>query len=66
MTTVSSEQFRPGVLDFCESMRVPGAPYGRYRYAPSQTQPVLYASCCAVLTRHLLGELDSITSEQRA
>ncbi len=61
-----SADFRGQVLNFMESMRLDGPPYGRYRYAPGQTEPVLYASCYAALTRHLFGELDALTPEQHA
>lgn len=52
-------------LQFIESMRFKNGPYGRYRYAPCQKSPVLYASVYAVLTRHLYNDLFDLTTQQR-
>ncbi|OGV67791.1 MAG: hypothetical protein A2283_22310 [Lentisphaerae bacterium RIFOXYA12_FULL_48_11] len=56
---------RAQTLRFVESMRFWDQPYGRYRYAPCQKSAVLYASTYAVLTRHLYGDLFSLTARQR-
>jgi hypothetical protein len=58
--------WRGRVLRFIESLRLPGQTYGRYRYAPSQSEAVSYASCYAALTRHLLGDLHRLSIAERA
>jgi hypothetical protein len=54
------------VLAFVESMRDPKVHPAAYRYAGSSPKPVLYASCYAVLTRDLFGDLAHLTKAQRA
>jgi prenyltransferase beta subunit len=52
-------------LQFIENMRFQNEPYGRYKYAPCQKEPVLYASVYALLTRHLYNDLSNLTKKQR-
>ena len=54
-----------GALAFALSLHVPSAGPGRYRYSPTGEQPLAYASSYAVLLRHLLGDLDNLSLEQR-
>jgi hypothetical protein len=61
----SSDGLRSSTLAYVESMRLPGAPYGRYLYAEGMAAPVLYASSYAAMTRHLYGELDGLGDRQR-
>jgi hypothetical protein len=56
---------RSRALDYAEKLRIKGAPYGRYRYVEGDGPPLLYASVFATLLRHLLGDLDRLTSEER-
>ncbi len=58
-------ELRSRSLDYVESMRLQGSPYGRYRYAGGQRDSVLYASVFAALTRHVYGDLASLTTQQR-
>lgn len=52
-------------LNYIESMRIKKSPYGQYKYSQSQTEPVLYASLYAALTRHLYRDLDELSVKQR-
>lgn len=52
-------------LNFVESLRFKGQLYGRYKYAPAQTNPVLYASLYAALTRHLYDGLTGLLTIER-
>ncbi len=52
-------------LTYIERMRVHQDPYGRYRYADSQSTPVLYASTYAAMTRHLCGTLQGLPDNDR-
>lgn len=58
-------EIRSKTLDFIESMRINDVPYGRYKYSPSQSEPVLYASLYALLTRHLYRDLNQLTTVQK-
>jgi len=46
-------------LEFCSRLNVDGH-VGKYRYAFSSQQPILYASVYAALHRHLLGDLRDV------
>lgn len=46
-------------LDYARACQLPGSPFGRHTYAPGASAPLLYATCFAVLLRHLLGEVDT-------
>jgi spore maturation protein CgeB len=52
-------------LQYAESLRVKGGVYGNYRYCGSGEISLLYASIYAVLLRHLLGDLDRISEENK-
>ena len=51
-------------LDFIYNHQA-GPPW-RYRYASGCTAPTLYSSCYAAMTRHLLGDLDGLSTEAGA
>ncbi|MHB9134185.1 MAG: hypothetical protein ACYDBB_24200 [Armatimonadota bacterium] len=53
------------ILAFIQQQRCPG-PSGRYRYSAASREATLYAACYAIMARHLLGELDSLPSPERA
>jgi len=65
MPNLQAEQLRAKTLAYVESMRLPGAPYGRYLYAAGMAIPVLYASTYAAMTRHLYGELAGLGDRER-
>jgi hypothetical protein len=52
-------------LEFAEKLKLNGSPFGRYRYAPSTVQPSLYASVFAALLRHLTGDIDRISADEK-
>ena len=54
-----------GALDFARSLEVPSEGVGRYRYSAGDSKPTLYASACAVLLRHLLGDLGELGEAER-
>lgn len=56
---------RAKTLKYVESMRLKEEPYGRYKYASCQKKPVLYASVYAALARHLYGDIDELSKEQK-
>ena len=56
--------FRSELLAYIESLRCPDAP-GQYRYARSQTEPVLYNSLYAAMGRHLLDDLGELGGRER-
>ena len=56
---------RKKTLQFTESLRLPNGPYGRYKYAPGQDNPILYASLYAALTRHLYNDLTDLSTNDR-
>ena len=58
-------EVRKKTLQFTESLRLPNGPYGRYRYAPGQDGPVLYASLYAALTLHLYNDLADLSTIKR-
>jgi hypothetical protein len=55
---------RRGVLAHCESLRVPGEPYGRYVYS-RLCKPTYWASAFVALVRNLFGDLDGLAPDQR-
>ena len=61
----NTSEFRERTLSFIESLRIQASPYGMYKYSPSTTTPVLYASTYAALTRHLYGELTELKEEPK-
>ena len=56
---------RTKALRYLEHLRIDGGGYGRYRYSDGTGPPLLYASVFAVLLRHLLGDVDQLTSKER-
>jgi len=62
---IDLNKIRKCTLSYIEDMRIKDGAYGRYKYAKSQTEPVLYASLYAALTRHLYRDLDEISDKQR-
>lgn len=59
------EQIRRRALGFVESMRLTAPPYGRYRYSAAVSEPTLYSSSYAAMTRHLYGDLASLSASRR-
>ena len=62
---LSVSDMRDSTLSFVQSMQLNREPKCQYIYSPSQTEPVLYASVYAVLTRHLYHDLESLSSAER-
>ena len=58
-------EIRKRTLNYIESMRIKKSTYGQYKYSQSQTEPVLYASLYAALTRHLYRDLEELSDKQR-
>jgi hypothetical protein len=56
---------RAATLRYVESMRIAAGAYGRYRYSAGMTQPTLYSSTYAAMTRSLYRDLDTLTPAQR-
>ena len=52
-------------LHYAERLRFDAAHYGQYRYKTGNEPALLYASTYAVLLRHLLCDLGSLTTGQR-
>ena len=65
MPNQQPDQLKTKTLSYIESMRLPGAPYGRYLYAEGMAIPVLYASTYAAMTRHLYGDLQGLGDRER-
>ena len=67
MNETVSTSFKRQMLSYFESLRISNGDggYGRYRYAACQTQPVLYASLYAAMARHMLGDMETVTTRQR-
>ena len=65
VTSPSLQRVITRALKFVDQLKVGGAPFGRYRYAPSILQPSLYASVFAALLRHLTGDLDRVSTEDK-
>ena len=62
---VSADVMRAGTLAFIERHRAPERGPGAYRYSTSVTQPTLYSSTYAAMTRSLYGDLDSLPQTER-
>ena len=62
---VDIADIRKRTLAYIEGMRVHQGLYGRYRYALSQSTPVLYVSTYAAMARHLYGDLQSLKNGHR-
>ena len=63
--SVDIKDLRSSTLNYIESMRLANEPYGRFRHSESVKEATLYASVCAALTRHIYGDLDIISPEQK-
>lgn len=61
---LAASDFRCGTLAFIESNRALCGEAG-YRYSRLCRRATLYSSCYAILTRHLLGDLESLTQGER-
>jgi len=59
------EDLRRRTLDYIETNHRPEFGVGAYSYVPGGP-PILYASCYAALTRHLYGDLGSLTETNKA
>lgn len=53
-------------LEYVESNRLKGAPYGRYVYRRGDDIPLAYCSVYGALARDLIGDLDTLSAEERA
>jgi hypothetical protein len=62
---LSIDLLRERTLHWVDGLRLPGEPYGRYRYARHYNQPNLYASIYAALLRHLFRDTDNLKPEER-
>ena len=58
-------EIRAKTLAYIDSMRFPGKPYGRYRYAAGMPKATLYSSTYAAMTRHLYRDLGSLAADER-
>ena len=56
------QQVRKRTLQYIESMRFYDRPYGRYRYSEDMTEPTLYSSTYAAMTRGLYNDLDMLSN----
>jgi hypothetical protein len=65
LDNIKIEHIRKNTLRYVESMRIRSDNYGKYLYSYSQKEPVLYASVYAALTRHLYGDLEAISNNER-
>jgi len=63
MKEVNAEILRSKTLEYLESMRIAEDSF-LYRYSSSTEKPVLYASCYAVMTKHLYNDLPESESRK--
>ncbi|MBN2294404.1 MAG: hypothetical protein JXM70_18390, partial [Pirellulales bacterium] len=56
---------RNKTLEYIESLRLAGGPYGRWRYSAEVTEPTLYSSTYAAMTRDLYRDLDRLATSER-
>jgi hypothetical protein len=61
----STQELQERTLSFIRNLSVSSELTGRYRYAPSQTEPVLYASIYAVLLYHLYYRLGQFVTRYK-
>lgn len=59
------EAIRAKTLEYVESLRISGEPYGRWRYSAEVTEPTLYSSTYAAMTRDLYRDLGRLTANER-
>jgi hypothetical protein len=60
------EGIRRATLAYVERMRFSDRPYGRYRYAAEMTEPTLYSSTYAAMTRGLYRDLNALSGAERS
>jgi len=65
LATLDTARLRAATLGFVASQRVAAGPYGRYRYAAGCTEPTLYSSTYAAMTRDLHGDLATLSTAER-
>ena len=53
------------LLEYVELNRLKEAPYGRYVYRQGDRIPLVYCSVYGALARDLVGDLGTLTSNQR-
>jgi len=58
-------EIRDRTLEYIESMRITVGNYGRYRYSSQVSEPTLYSSTYAAMTRHLYRDLESASDSER-
>ncbi|MFM7290847.1 MAG: hypothetical protein ACKO6B_06410, partial [Planctomycetia bacterium] len=65
LATLDTDRLRSRTLAFVESMRLPGGPCGRYRYSAGCSEPTLYSSTYAAMTRDLYDDLGTLSKADR-
>lgn len=65
LATLDTTQLRTRTLAFIESMRLPGGARGRYRYSAACSEPTLYSSTYAAMTRDLYDDLGTLSKADR-
>lgn len=65
LATLDTDRLRSRTLAFVDSMRLPGGPCGRYRYSSNCSEPTLYSSTYAAMTRDLYADLGSLPKADR-
>ena len=63
--STSFDLLRGRTLSFIDSMRLQRELVGRYGYSYSQKYPLLYNSIFAALTRHLFGDLNTLSKSKK-
>lgn len=65
LATLDNDRLRSRTLAYIESMRLPGGSFGRYRYASGCSEPTLYSSTYAAMTRELYDDLGTLSAADR-
>jgi len=65
LSSLDVGRLRATTLGFISSLRVADGPYGRYRYAAGCSEPTLYSSTYAAMTRDLYGDLATLARTER-
>jgi hypothetical protein len=60
-----TSELRRSTLDFIESQQMPEYGVGAYRYASGCSEPTLYSSTYAAMTRSLYGDLNQLANAER-
>ena len=63
---LNGHMLRQRISSYVGSMRSDASKIGDYVFSASQSVPVLYNATYAVMTLHLLNELQSFSSEERS